>query len=57
MLFLKRRRKEAKKKKKGFCYKTFLRNLFSDFFKYLQGRNSFESKNKFTGIPEDFYFF
>ena len=54
MIFLKRKTIEAKK---GFCYKSFLRNLFSDFSKYLQGRNSFESKKIFTGIPEEFYFF
>ena len=54
MLFLKRKTKEAKK---DFSYKSFLCNLFSDFFKYLQGRNSFESKKKFTGIPEEFSLF
>ena len=54
MLFLKRKTIEAKK---GFCYKSFLRNLFSDFSKYLERRNSVESKKIFTSIPEEFYFF
>ena len=54
VVFLKRKTKKAKK---GFYYKSFLRNLFSNFFKYLQGRNSFESRKKLIGIPEEFYFF
>ena len=54
MLFLKRKTKETKK---GFCYKSFLRNLFSDLFKYLQERNSFESKKKFTDFLKNFMSF